>query len=261
MPLEFTLRELSKASHSSSSERVLEFVLDKCAMMIEVFQLALPLLLKISELRNATEERLLAERSNLQLLINSPQNLALKEKLENLRVFNRSPHDHPELRSLQEVRGGFERELLEILRYIELGLIGREHFEYIPNYAYDTVQQINDTVNQLQKIKATATARLGGKEALLNSRANIILRNSPWFSGSFYLTCFIVIITLVATAERVVDAWSFPLILAAGVVMTVLIGALQLKNDERLSEEGFIMLVQLSYRSLFRFFSRSSTPK
>jgi hypothetical protein len=122
----------------------------------------------------------------------------------------------------------------------------------------ETIKSLDDHLTQARKAEVDAVAHLEGARGLLSDRqiAAKILQRNPWFSGSFYLTVFASIITVIAIVQRTVDAWSFPIVLFARVVASILIGAFQLKNDDRLSEKGFLKLVELSSASLLSLIKR-----
>jgi hypothetical protein len=66
---------------------------------------------------------------------------------------------------------------------------------------------------------------------------------SPWFSGLFYLTLLVVVVALLLVAGRVLALWAFPLVAAAAALLVAVVGALQLRQDDRLSERGFLRLM------------------
>jgi hypothetical protein len=73
---------------------------------------------------------------------------------------------------------------------------------------------------------------------------------SPWASGSFYLFCVVAfILTLRIAFGQLHPIW-LPVVLVGGVIVSVVVGALQLKQDSRLSERGFLSLISVAFRSL-----------
>ncbi len=73
---------------------------------------------------------------------------------------------------------------------------------------------------------------------------------SPWMSGSFYLIVFIVIIAALSVAGRLLPLYALPIVLMGGILALSTIGAFQLRQDERLSEENFLKLMALSFKYL-----------
>ena len=83
-------------------------------------------------------------------------------------------------------------------------------------------------------------------------------RNNPWLSGSFYLVSFVVIVATILIAIIVLNqygiSWTtaaiIPVVLIGGLLSIGIIGANQLKNDERLSDESYVKLMIESYKRL-----------
>ncbi len=126
------------------------------------------------------------------------------------------------------------------------------HYQQPTNGTWLVRRRVQDQINKIMQSAARAEAkarfRTGGIMGLTSDTgvANEVLRKSPWFSGAFYLTVFISAISILSVAQNYVSGWAFPLIVIGGTVGTVLIGALQLRNDGRLSEKNFLSLVRLS---------------
>jgi internalin A len=76
------------------------------------------------------------------------------------------------------------------------------------------------------------------------SRESIKAR-SAWANGSFYLFTFVIVIAAVGLLARTVPAYVLPVLLIGGAIFIPLIGALQLRMDERLSQKSFIELLKL----------------
>ncbi len=73
---------------------------------------------------------------------------------------------------------------------------------------------------------------------------------SPWVSGSFYLTVLIVVIVALVVAARLLPIYVLPIVLVGGILAVSIIGALQLRQDDRLNEDNFLKLMALSLRYL-----------
>lgn len=73
---------------------------------------------------------------------------------------------------------------------------------------------------------------------------------SPWTSGSFYLAAFVVVAATLAATANLVPIIVLPAIVVAGLVATSVIGALQLRHDQRISEKAFLKLMWLTFRQL-----------
>ncbi len=81
---------------------------------------------------------------------------------------------------------------------------------------------------------------------------------TPWASGAFYLVCVMVVIALLLVVGRVLAAWTLPVVIIGAVVIVATVGALQLRQDDRLSERGFLSLMQDTLRHLPRLAGRGN---
>ena len=86
---------------------------------------------------------------------------------------------------------------------------------------------------------------------------------SPWASGSFYIFLFVVVIAGLAILANTVSVYVLPIVLVAGILIVPIIGALQLRQDTRLSEKGFLQLMKLAIQQLplIRNLSRHEGPR
>ena len=75
-------------------------------------------------------------------------------------------------------------------------------------------------------------------------------KNNPWISGSFYLFVAAVILTGLAVISNTVHWTLLPIIIIGGILLIGIIGALQLKNDDKLKDESFIKLMSETYKKL-----------
>lgn len=77
-------------------------------------------------------------------------------------------------------------------------------------------------------------------------------RNNPWVSGSFYLLVVVVVgAGLLAAANLLpMPLVTLPVVVIGAVVALAVVGALQLKNDDRLKDESFLKLMALSFKYL-----------
>jgi TRAP-type uncharacterized transport system fused permease subunit len=73
---------------------------------------------------------------------------------------------------------------------------------------------------------------------------------SPWFSGLFYLTVVVVIVMLLLAVARILAAWVLPIVVLAAVFLVSIVGALQMRQDDQLSERGFLRLMADVFRRL-----------
>ncbi|WP_448138447.1 hypothetical protein [Sphingobacterium siyangense] len=75
-------------------------------------------------------------------------------------------------------------------------------------------------------------------------------KNNPWISGSFYLFVGVLILTILAVISNNVHWTLLPVIIIGGILIIGIIGALQLKNDDKLNDESFIKLMSETYKKL-----------
>lgn len=130
------------------------------------------------------------------------------------------------------------------LRYMrEEGLIEAEML---------TTGRMNQNIERVYAIRLTNL----GYRALqpeLKARADdqLKLRNNPWLSGSFFLFATIAIFAVCIIALIVTHSW---IVVAVGAIVSVIflliIGAFQLRNDDRLSEKSFLDLMGLTLKQL-----------
>ncbi len=67
--------------------------------------------------------------------------------------------------------------------------------------------------------------------------------NNPWINGSFYLIVIIILMTLIAVIGMSVSIYIFVLVIIGSLLALMVIGALQLRNDQNLNEENFLLLM------------------
>lgn len=82
------------------------------------------------------------------------------------------------------------------------------------------------------------------------AKATKTLRSNPWVSGSFYLTVVVVLLVVLLVMARTVSPWLLPVVLVAGVLLACVIGAFQLRNDDKLSERNFLQLMRMTFKEL-----------
>jgi hypothetical protein len=91
--------------------------------------------------------------------------------------------------------------------------------------------------------------------------SNRMKKNNPWISGSFYLFLAIVTITGLAVLAKSVSWVLLPIIIIGGILLIGIIGAFQLKNDDKLKDESFLKLITETYKRLPLLKNASSKKK
>jgi small GTP-binding protein len=90
----------------------------------------------------------------------------------------------------------------------------------------------------------------GSGETMMQPEKQVVVVKSAWANGSFYLFTFAVVITGLGVLARSVSGYALGAILIAGILFIPVIGGLQLRQDDRLSEKTFIELIKLALEQL-----------
>jgi hypothetical protein len=73
---------------------------------------------------------------------------------------------------------------------------------------------------------------------------------NPWISGSFYLVVFLIVVAALAVVGHIISIIALPVVIAGGILALSVIGAFQMRQDEKLSQENFLKLMALSLKYL-----------
>ncbi len=84
-------------------------------------------------------------------------------------------------------------------------------------------------------------------------------KNNPWHSGSFYLFAFLAVLAALVVSAFYLPAYAIPLVIIAALLALSVLGAFQLRNDDRLSDKSFLSLMGMSLKQLP--FLRKSNPE
>lgn len=131
--------------------------------------------------------------------------------------------------------------------------------------AYESISPTIAALHELDGLVQELKGQLGplGEDRLLTLRevAKERVRDSPWISGLFYLFSFLAVGTMLILAAKNVPLVTFPAILIATPLSVAIIGALQLKQDGKLSELGFLELMRITFTQLplIRLFRKPSS--
>ena len=137
----------------------------------------------------------------------------------------------------------------------------------------NAVVRIGETVIEVQgthadEVQSVATA-LAGQEAERRARQEELEAErraaarklaGPWSSGLFYLLAAVVLVGVVLAVAVLAAVWAVPLIIIGAIVLLSIVGALQLRQDDKLSEKGFLALMKLSL-SQIKVLARVSPPR
>ncbi|MGD9994054.1 MAG: hypothetical protein AB7S69_12220 [Salinivirgaceae bacterium] len=124
----------------------------------------------------------------------------------------------------------------------------------------NSLLELNELILQLKEIKNKILLCSGtkGKIELLSPKNNdqknniyiMQTKNNPWQSGSFYLLSALLLLFILAYFTSVLAYYMIPIIIIGGIILITIIGALQLKNDDKLKEKNFLKLMSISLKKL-----------
>ncbi|MDX3664009.1 hypothetical protein PV646_42565 [Streptomyces sp. ID05-26A] len=69
------------------------------------------------------------------------------------------------------------------------------------------------------------------------------LTRSPWVSGSFYLVLFVVATAVLLVVGQLASIWVLPVVVVGGLLAVTVVGAFQLRQDDKVTERGFLHLM------------------
>jgi hypothetical protein len=84
-------------------------------------------------------------------------------------------------------------------------------------------------------------------------------QHNPWISGSFYLLAFVIVVAALCLAIFFLPWYAIPLLLVGGIVALIVIGAFQLRMDEKIPGASFMELMRLSFKSFPLIFRSTNT--
>jgi hypothetical protein len=87
------------------------------------------------------------------------------------------------------------------------------------------------------------------------------LQPNPWITGSFYLAVLLLLIGVLLVGGRLVSAWVLPGVTIAGLFGLMIVGAYQLRHDDKLSERGFLRLMTTTITKLPTLLTRLPRSK
>lgn len=73
---------------------------------------------------------------------------------------------------------------------------------------------------------------------------------NPWISGSFYLAAVVIIGGLFLVIAKMAHPFVFPIVLIASLLGISVTGALQLRQDDSLTEKNFLKLMVLTFKQI-----------
>jgi hypothetical protein len=165
---------------------------------------------------------------------------------------------------LEKHEGAFIYTIKNAVNEINAILDGYQPGQNINDARARARQSLAELENGLQAVmharNRVVAALPDGAALLLDPKriADDVLRRSPWFSGSFYLATALLLLTGLTIVAGTVSALAFPLVVAGTFAGLTVVGAFQLKNDNRLSEQSFLQLIDLAMRRVLLPLSKRS---
>jgi len=99
-------------------------------------------------------------------------------------------------------------------------------------------------------VEQVVVSSLSGGEMSISKRRTDSKPTSAWANGSFYLFAGVVIVVSLGILARNISAWVLIPVLLASLILIPTIGALQLKQDAKLSDKSFLTLMKLTLKQL-----------
>jgi hypothetical protein len=119
----------------------------------------------------------------------------------------------------------------------------------------DDVQEITDSEEHRKRKDSTFmfTAPIqhliidqsGGAEIMPTANPDKVAVTSAWANGLFYVFLFTVVFLLLGYFAQALPFYTMVLVIFGGILLIPLVGALQLRQDERVSERSFMELIGL----------------
>ena len=135
---------------------------------------------------------------------------------------------------------------------VDIGKIWHQQYnnKQYGNADFQIVERIyGDTRDMAVNLLDTSNIAERLKDYIGKTNPNMA-KNNPWISGSFYLTVAIIAITGLAVLSNSVHWTLLPIIIIGGILLIGIIGVLQLKNDDKITDKSFVSLVVETYKRL-----------
>src|SRR5690606_3736110 len=113
------------------------------------------------------------------------------------------------------------------------------------------IRQINATSANFGEVQDHQSGdRIMTKNASSPAKQSELRPRSAWANGLFYLTVFVVVILGLGILANSVPFWTLVVVLITAVIVIPIIGAFQLRQDDRLTEKSFLELMRLVIKQL-----------
>lgn len=178
-------------------------------------------------------------------------NLELREKRKEIRQIELDLKSaSEELEELEQLATNVRKEVPKADRTVTQAYQDHESAKNRLLEAGESLELIAQKVKDAEATFLAVGGTLPKRETIMLKEPNERNRQSPWVSGSFYIVAVIVLMTVIAVISTNVPWYVLVVVIIGGLIAIAIVGALQLRHDEALSEDNFIDLMEKSLRRL-----------
>jgi VIT1/CCC1 family predicted Fe2+/Mn2+ transporter len=178
-------------------------------------------------------------------------NAEIRDKRKEIRQIELSLENaKEELGELENLVSDVRKEVPKAKRFVEQAYRLHESAQNRLTEAQASMELATQKVKDAEAAFLAVGGNLPQKETLTDKELATNNRQSPWVSGSFYIFAVIIVMTVIAVISKSTPWYSLVIVLIGGLLAVVIVGAFQLRNDEALSEENFIDLMERSLKRL-----------
>ncbi|MFB2891479.1 COR domain-containing protein [Aerosakkonemataceae cyanobacterium BLCC-F50] len=109
----------------------------------------------------------------------------------------------------------------------------------------NSIYNISGSQVQINQVSGSQAQINQGTSAMEENQNKPIRVKSAWANGSFYLFVFVVVVAGIGFLGNQLAFPAFCVVVISGILFVPIIGALQLKQDERLQDESFLELMKM----------------
>ena len=147
----------------------------------------------------------------------------------------------------------------EIRDCIDTFQSGKISLQELKHTANENYKKLRASIEELHKLNNKIMG-FSGEAGILEltdtgddiKKQTIVMKakNNPWISGSFYLIAAVIVLSLLLVAAKMISPIALPIIIVGGLIIFSVIGAYQLRNDDKLSDKSFLELMGLSFKQI-----------
>lgn len=115
--------------------------------------------------------------------------------------------------------------------------------------AEEARSELRHHLDRVRRANIAISGKAGGIKQILHddARADKTLRDSAWFNGSFYLATTLLLLSLLTFVAGRLALAQLTFVVVGALVGVTMIGAFQLRNDDKLSERAFLDLLRMAF--------------